>query len=461
MNSSPWSRRRLLIALGGLPAMLSLLQACGSAAPVSPTSAPQSTTARPTASAAAPAQATSKPSGQVSISIAVRPESSFAWQAQQAKTFAQQHPEINVQVFQVAYGDMPKKQLTMLATNTLPDVLYSGNKWFAYTAYKGAFEQLDSYVKAAKVDLSQFFKTSVVDGQLEGKLYGLPYDCNYGNQNTLFFNKDILADRGVTPPTDDWTMDDFTNLCKKVTDTKNHVFGTNFLTENYYDFACLARTLGGDILSQDAKQLTLTTDPKALQAMQWEIELRTKPAVAPNRSEAQAQGMDFYAGKIVFWASGVYSFVPAQGLIKDKFKWDVVLAPKGPTGLRGYEAFATLFSLSVQSKSKDQAFDLITVETSEESGQLGFAMGTVPSRPAIWQSAAAQKMSTIWSRAATWLSDSTNKGPFPMPWNFRFSELQDKWQNLADQVFYGDVPFDAGVKQIQDQCGQIVGLPRA
>ncbi|HEV7216153.1 MAG TPA: hypothetical protein VGP33_13645 [Chloroflexota bacterium] len=52
-----------------------------------------------------------------------------------------------------------------------------------------------------------------------------------------------------------------------------------------------------------------------------------------------------------------------------------------------------------------------------------------------------------------------NKGPFPMPANLRFSELQDKYANLSTALFYGKVSFAAGMKAMQDAWQQIVAEP--
>jgi ABC-type glycerol-3-phosphate transport system substrate-binding protein len=86
--------------------------------------------------------------------------------------------------------------------------------------------------------------------------------------------------------------------------------------------------------------------------------------------------------------------------------------------------------------------------------------GQPPARASIWSSPEAQKVHPIWGRAATWLTDGKNEGPFPMPNNLRFSELQDKWNNLSQPMFYGEVGFDEGMKQIQEECQAIVALPR-
>ena len=52
------------------------------------------------------------------------------------------------------------------------------------------------------------------------------------------------------------------------------------------------------------------------------------------------------------------------------------------------------------------------------------------------------------------------EGPFPHPYNLRFQELQDKWQNTTLPLWYGEVPFEQGIKHVQQECQTIMDQPR-
>ena len=58
------------------------------------------------------------------------------------------------------------------------------------------------------------------------------------------------------------------------------------------------------------------------------------------------------------------------------------------------------------------------------------------------------------------MTDPKTKGPFPHPYNLRFSELQDKWVNVAQPMYYGEVPFEEGMKKTQEELQKIMDLPR-
>lgn len=460
VSGSTLSRRRVLAAFG-LMILATPVAACSQAAPVSPTAAtnPPPTTQQATKPTAAPAAQPTVSNAKVPLGIAVRADAQFSWQADAAKDFGKQHPNVDLTVTQVQYADMAKKQLAMLATGTMPDVIFSGAKWFSYSAYKGAFRALDDLVKQKDPGMGDFFKASILSCQLDGKLFGLPYTMNPGNTNIVIYNKDLLAAKGVKEPDDNWTMDDFVAATSKATDKARKVYGTDLLPDSYYDLATWARTLGGDILSDDGKQFTLATDPKTVDATRWIAELRTKHHAAPGR--ADSQGIAFPAGQIALSCAATYTVQGMGKAVGNRFKWDAVLAPVGPSGLRGYEMFASMYSLYSKTKHAPEAFDLLTSEVSVETARHAFFdQGLPPARPSLWNAPEAEKISPIFGRVAKWLDDGRDKGPFPMPDNLRFSELQDKFQNLIPPVYYGDVDFNEGLKKVQDDCQQIVALPR-
>jgi multiple sugar transport system substrate-binding protein len=452
-------------ALFGLA--MPLLQACGAptggSAPAAPTAA--SSTSSSSGSQAASTTATQAPQsqaapsgGSISLSIATYAGAADEWQRDAAKTWQQKNPNVALKVDQVNYADAPQKQLTQLATGTMEDVYFSGIKWFPFSVVKGAFRPIDDYIKTKDPGLDDFFPTALQGAAFEGKQYGLPYLMHPGNPALIVFNKDMLAQKGVTPPTDDWTVDDFVKLCTATTDAKNKVYGTNYFPNTYYDFCSLARTWGGDDLSADGKKFTLATDPKSVQAAQWAVDLRTKYQVTPSRAEAQ--GLQFPAGQLATSEAGTYSVLGLGKSVGDKFKWDVVLFPKGPTGLRGYQGFVENFAIFSKSKQPDTAYDLVTYETSKDVGIMAvLKYAYQPSgRKSVWSDPQINKINSIFGRALQWMS--TVNGPFPMPDNLRYSELEDKWENTSQPLFYGEEDFQQGIQKVQQACQAIVDLPR-
>lgn len=481
MSHSLLTRRHLLKSLGVLGVAVPLLQACGGSSTSSGASSSGTTSgssgssssggasAQPTSasssasssSGATPKSQVGTSSGPISLSIGTYAGTADEWQRAAAKTWADKNPNVKLKVDQIVYADAPKKQLAMLATGTMEDVVFSGIKWFPYSVAKGAFREIDDYVKADDPGMDDFFSAALAGSSFEGKLYGLPYLMHPGNNALIVFNKDVIQQKGATDPTDDWSVDDYVKLATTTTDVKNKLWGTNYFPNTYYDFCSLARTWGGDDVSKDGKKFTFNTDPKSVQAAQWAVDLRAKDKIAPGRAESANLSTMFPAGQIALSTAGTYSVLGLGKTVGDKFKWDAVLFPKGPTGIRGYQGFVECFSIFSKSKQPETAFNLITAETSKDTGIMAVVKYNYqPSgRKSVWAAPEIAQISSIFGRALKWMESTP--GPFPTPYNLRFSELEDKWENTSKPLFYGEVSFKQGMQQVQQACEAIMEEPRA
>ena len=456
-------RRTLLWRGGALVLAAAALAACGApAAPPTAQPAPGGAAAAAKPAPSEPAKAAAPAAGgKVAMSVAVRTEANNQWQKHWAKQWAEKHPEVDLRIDEIVYDDMPKKQLAMFATGTMPDVTYNGIKWFPYSASKGMFMPLEDFVKSSPPNpgMDDFFESGLSGSTFEGKLYGLPSHIHPGNPAMVAINKNILGEKGIAMPTDDWSVKDYLDLMLKASDRRKKLFGTDYFPTNYYDFESLARSWEGSVMGDEYRKFTLATDPKTVEAARWAVELRAKHEVAPKRAEAQ--GLQFPAGQL---ATAQTSANAIQGLAKsvgDKFKWDVVLFPKGPTGVRGYQGFVVCWSIYSKSKEPERGWDLVKQMTSKETGIWAVLNNDYqPSgRKSVWGAPEVVKVHPIFERALAWMN--TTKGPFPMPANLRFQELQDKWANVSPALFYGEAPFDDAIKKVQAECAAIMEQPRA
>jgi multiple sugar transport system substrate-binding protein len=359
---------------------------------------------------------------------------------------------------------MNKLQLARSASGTLWDVVFSGIKWFPYSASKGMFLQLDDFLaNRADANLDDFFTTAFEGGKLDGSLYGLPYEIHPGNPALVCFNVDMLDAKGIAMPTDDWTVSDYADIAAQLTDADNNIFGTNYLPGSYYDFESLARAYGVDMFDPDRKQLLFATDEKNRAAAEWIVKLRTELQCAPNRE--QATGLDFTVGVLGSAVTGSYSVNEWAKVIGDKFNHDWVLFPTGPEGARGYTAFTSNFSCSSTSAAPDLAVDLLVYLTSTEAGTwsaLEQGTGQPNARRSVWENEdLLSKSHPIFRRILDMYNNPDIPGPFPMPYNLRFQELQDNWANTSPDLFYGDLSFEEGLQAVQDAMQEILDLPRA
>ena len=86
--------------------------------------------------------------------------------------------------------------------------------------------------------------------------------------------------------------------------------------------------------------------------------------------------------------------------------------------------------------------------------------GQVPARFSVWRDPQANQESDIFKRVADWVSDPKHKGPFPIPANLRYTELETTFENVGYPMFYGDIGFEDGLKKTQEECQKIMDQPR-
>lgn len=473
------SRRALLQGMGAILLAVPLLEACGAAsgsqaaavaaqakseassvqaAVSASTASSTSTSAQVTATAPASSGASK---AQTPLSIAVWANSTRNWQKQYAQKWAAQNPDVKLTIVEIPYSGMAQKTLTELATNTVQDVIFSTNKWLPNAATQGAFLPLDSYVqvKGKGTALKDYFPAVIADCTVNGKLYALPFELNTGNTNIVFYNQDILEKAGAAIPTDSWTLNEFVATATKATDASKRVWGTDLFPGSYYDFDCWARTYGGELLSTDGKSFQLTSNTACVDAAQWIYNLRALSHAAPSRQ--QSQGIAFPAGQIALSCEGIYAYIGLKQSIGTKFKWGVALAPTSPSGQRGYEIFASVWAIYNKTKQPEHAFELIDYLNSASTQTATLvSQGQPPTRISVWESKEAASISPIWGRVAKWLTDPKDQGPFPMPYNYRYSELEDKWTNIGPSLWYGQTAFQSGLQQLQQACQSVLQLTR-
>src|SRR5262245_17972410 len=236
------SRRRVLGSAVLVALTAPLVAACGSEAtppaapagkpaePAKPATPAAPTVATGTAQATTTAAAPQAASGaKIPLSLATRSGITGDWARTIAKRWQERHPEVDLTIHEIPYGDMAKKQLLQIAAGDMEDVSFSGVKWYPYSVYKGAFRPIDDYLKTNDPGLDDFLKPTLGNALFEGKMFGLPDKMDNGNLALAIFNVDHLTAKGLKVPTDEWTIQEFTELAIKAHDKDRGVFGTNYL----------------------------------------------------------------------------------------------------------------------------------------------------------------------------------------------------------------------------------------
>lgn len=163
--------------------------------------------------------------------------------------FEKEHPEIKIETVVSAYDDYHTKIQTMIAGNMAPDIMRIDDYYFYDFQKLGVLENLNPYIEKDKIDMSIYPTMGIEEATVDGKVYGLPW--GYAPLYMLI-NLDTFEKYGVTPPSMDWTLDDFEKLVKAFP-AKDGIYG----------FACGTKNLSGILPFIWAKNGAVLTDDKS------------------------------------------------------------------------------------------------------------------------------------------------------------------------------------------------------
>ncbi|VXC64190.1 Sugar ABC transporter substrate-binding protein [Arthrobacter sp. 9V] len=188
------------------------------------------------------------------------------------------------------------KVLQQSSSKTLPDVLMLDNPDLQQIAATGALAPLSDF----KVSTENFAEGVLSAGTYKDKVYGLAPTVN---TIALFYNKDILAAAGVTPPT---TWDELKAASAKLTagDQYGLAFNANPTYEGTWQFLPVMWSNGGDEKNINTKQTE-----QALQLWTDLVKSGSVSSSALNWTQADVKDQ-FLAGKAAMMVNGPWQ-IPA------------------------------------------------------------------------------------------------------------------------------------------------------
>jgi multiple sugar transport system substrate-binding protein len=361
------SRRSLLKAAAGLgtAAAAVSLGACMPGAGTSPQ--PQSSSSGKT--------------GKVSLTSVehdTRPLDRKAYEAVYG-AFEQKFPDISIKFTEIPWEQARSKMLTLGQGNSLPNV--GRMAWPADYAAAGMVVSLDELAK--DVDLARFdqmaidqYSTLGTDGQLH--LYGLPW---FAGATAVMVNKTMLDKAGVTLK-DSWTTDEFTQICKEVTQPGKQwgvTLDGNGIGDPVQIFLMAVYAFGGKWVAGDTKSTSpepLIFDSAETRAgISWYTDLYKNGVAVPSAPSDTYQQRDanFISGKAAIAWQGPWNIIATKATF-EKNGYDLVSMPL-PTGPAGSTsvyggAAAAVFSSAEKDGVVNQSFDWVNFISSDEGEKL-------------------------------------------------------------------------------------------
>lgn len=279
--------------------------------------------------------------------------------------FEKEHPNVEVKyqsgILKEDYSLWLSQQLL---TGNEPDLYMILNEDFNSLASLGALKNLDQIIKSdSDFDVDKFYQNTLEIGKYQGVQYALPYEVN---PTLMFVNKTLLEKEGISLPENDWTLDDFYNICKQITkDTDNDGIIDQY---GYYNYTWLDAIYAGGINifneSGTSCDLNNTKVKEAIQFIEKINLLNQGFNVTSN---------DFDQGKVAFAPMQfsqyrTYKPYPYRVSKFSTFEWDVIEMPQ-QTDAYLTQLSSLMIGLSTRSSNGDLAWQLLKEFTYNETSQ--------------------------------------------------------------------------------------------
>ena len=264
--------------------------------------------------------------------------------------FRKKYANVNVEYIpNGATGTVMEKFLSLSAAGTTPDVVVLNPPFVEPLRARGSLADLTPYVKrdAKTYQPEDFVESTLTRAVRNGKWHAIPDNLGLW---MMIYNTTAFQQVGAGTPDATWTWDRLVDVIRQTMARDANVLG---MIMPPYELPL--RGNGGDILSNDEKQCILD-QPAAVEAIQWEGDLRQRHRVVPGTAEmgGLAARALFDSGRIVVnWADP--GFLNTTVRQKMNFSWDIATIPRGKAAHVSTVKGPSL-SLSTDGKERDTAW---------------------------------------------------------------------------------------------------------
>ncbi|HZD56998.1 MAG TPA: hypothetical protein VE136_09765, partial [Anaerolineales bacterium] len=361
-----------------------------------------------------------------------------------AAEFSRLQPEIAVTI------DSP-------SANELADLVESQDcfAWYAGDSAVGQVLDLTPFLQADQSGVRDDFSSELLaEFTQDGQLIALPLGIR---PNLLYYNSDLLAQRGLKSPANDWTFDDFMALISAAAspDENNPIYGLA-LDYNLWpiDMFLAGRNLRLADLNADPPRLNFDS-PESRAFLEWLVELADANVLYPASSlSVDSYQEDFTAtrqaildGKVALWLSWYADDFGATFQIQDPgFKLGVASLPQVGNGWNPRYLTLGLF-ISHQAENPGACWEWMKYLSENPAGNYG-----VPARRSV-QASANWKNRVGPENAATYLASLEGRRLPDQANPYSLGPARDWWLHTLGEALNGGDPVTL-LAELQVKAGQ-------
>lgn len=253
-------------------------------------------------------------------------ETSFLRYEPLIEAFQAENPNIQIQPIWEPGGaiEIQVKLLTLIAAGEGPDTYWAHSYTNAGQAKRNIQMDLEPFLQDSDISEDTFLRAAWLDFQIAGKQIGFPRETT---STILIYNRDLVAETGVSDPADGWTWADFETAATAMTSGEGaaKTFGTADWNLNRNTWIKIWQK-GGDVLNADRTQYTMNEAAAVAEVNTIKGWHEAGVHVSGVEKGGFSTGDLFTTGRIgMFPQFSVFSNVAAS-----EFAWDIAHLPRDP-----------------------------------------------------------------------------------------------------------------------------------
>jgi len=207
--------RRRFLTLGGLSATVTVLAACGAVPAAAPTEA------KPKVEAPAAPAVKAAPKEVVELTIYEYHPRTEAMVAPFNEKFAGRY---KLRAVIIPTAEYIAKILSQLAADVPPDIFMLWQQYKPEWVDRGLILDVTDRIKSSQqIKPDMYFEPVMAMLERQGRLWGTPMQYN---AMILYLQEDYFKAAGINIPPDDWTMQDYREIAKRLTNPEKGIFGS-------------------------------------------------------------------------------------------------------------------------------------------------------------------------------------------------------------------------------------------
>lgn len=209
--------------------------------------------------------------------------------------FEAKYPQYDLKVECLPINNYTETAVSAILGGSAPDALALDTLMLGTPIGQGLLQPMDDFMDEYGWSKDDFSEGVMNAGIADDTIYAVPYRTG---PCVLFYNKTLFDKAGVEYPSDNMPYDEFLEICKKLTDTKNGVYGFGIAATKNDPANCMSSlgmflgSTGGKILSDDGSEVTINS-PESIEGIQNWVRLYTE-GVVPEGCINYAWSADLY-----------------------------------------------------------------------------------------------------------------------------------------------------------------------